>query len=42
MRYSHKCQRCGKEFTSKKKNTKFCSTYCGNMNDKANSIKGRK
>ncbi len=40
MKHPHKCQRCGKEFFSKKKNTKFCSAYCGNMNAKTNTLKG--
>ena len=30
MRYKHECKHCGKEFYSKKKNTKFCSAKCGN------------
>ena len=34
MRYPHKCQLCGKEFLSKKKNTRFCSAKCGNENEK--------
>lgn len=34
MKYLHKCQCCGKEFTSKKKTTKFCSITCGNHYDR--------
>lgn len=31
MKHPCKCQWCGKDFKSKHKNTKFCSTECGNQ-----------